>query len=94
MDISSAKSLHTDVEEARELMLDKFIGDDRNDDCLVCTGLAVLLLRNNSFSGGKFSRVESLNGFIRFLLLMTVYPFEDARGGGFFSMGDGISTVT
>ena len=83
-----------DVEEVRELMLDKFIGDDRNDeDFLVCAGL-VAVLRNNSFRGGKFSRLESLNGFIRFLLLMTVYSFEEARGGGFFSIGDGISTVT
>ena len=80
-----------DVEEARELKLEEFIGDDRD---VVCAGLDVVELRNNSSSGGKCSLLESLNGLVRFLLLMTVCPFEDARGGGFFIIGDGVSTVT
>ena len=82
-----------DVEEDRELKLEEFIGDYR-DDKLVCAGLDVEL-RNNSSSGGKCSLLESLNGLVLFLLLMTVvYPFEAARGGGFFIIGDGVSTVT
>ena len=89
MDISSEKSLHMDVED-RELRPEECIDGDVRDEDLVCAGLG--LLRNSSSSGGKFSRVGSLNGFILLLLLMTVCPFEEACGGGF--IGDGVSTVT
>lgn len=84
MDMSSEKSLQMDVKDRALRCI------DCRDDELVCVSLGSL--RKNSSSGGKFSRLESMNGFILLLLLVTVCRFEDACAGGF--IGDGVSTVT